>query len=65
MKYCINCANYFPKTPVDCRAPENRKIDLVTGNEITAMQAAIARECDTIGCGRDAKWFKPLPAEAA
>lgn len=65
LKFCKDCANFFPGTTVSCRAPENKKIDLVTGNEITAMTAWVARECDAIGCGRDGKWFKPLPAEDA
>ncbi len=65
MKFCKDCANYFPGTPVNCRAPENKEIELVTGTTVTAMTAAVARECKTIGCGDRARWFKPLPDEAA
>ena len=57
-KYCVGCKHYFPGTSVDCRAPGNKRISLVTGDEVVAMQARVARDCDVIGCGVSGKWWE-------
>jgi len=56
-KFCVACKHYRPGEAVDCVSPLNKKMDMVTGNEIVAMQARVARECDMIGCGSAGKWF--------
>ena len=59
MKYCIDCkwlkaGNYTPM----CHSPKI-DCDLVTGKPV-AWDAKINRTLlETIGCGREAKWFEP------
>ena len=58
LKLCVTCKHYRPGEAVDCTAAENKKIDLVTGNEVVAMQARVSRDCDVIGCGASGKWWE-------
>ena len=57
-KYCRDCKHYRPGEAVDCTAAANKKIDLVTGNEVVAMQARVSRDCDVIGCGASGIWWE-------
>ncbi len=65
IKFCADCANYFPGTPSDCRAPENAGTDLISGQPIDYRFGAKRARCYMDACSKDAKWFKPLPDQVA
>ena len=59
MKYCIDCKwlKEGRYTNEMCHSPKIDR-DLVTG-ELVPRDAKLNRHLDTIGCGREAKWFEP------
>ncbi len=58
VKFCCDCAHYHPGTPSDCRAPENKREDMITGASDLTFSAARAR-CYMGACGKSGVWFKP------
>ena len=59
MNICKDCKhlNISEYGGAICVSPDNG-VDLVTG-ELVPRDAKLNRHLDTIGCGREAKWFEP------
>lgn len=62
-RYCITCAHYHPGTPSDCRAPENVRADLVTGQP--KSWSADTQRHQGMGCGIAGIWWMPKDKQEA
>lgn len=60
LKFCINCRHFVqpPASISACHAPQNIKLDPVTGEHRAAQLPSFMRAC-SLGCGEAALWFEP------
>lgn len=64
-KFCVACKWHFPGTPSDCRAPENKRVNMVTGETVSGPCADIQRQMEVTGCTKEGKWWKPKTQQGA